>query len=116
MGRAPKRRGRPLIDRTGVRGDASDVVDPRDAIINPLRAGPIRSAVPTPVLFVLARIVVLAARTGAWVDHDRRLANIVVGPHHRRSSTTVSSMSDTVQDRKSTRLNSSHLGISYAVF
>src|SRR5439155_17642225 len=41
---------------------------------------------------------------------------VQVSPARKRSCSTGTSLSNTAQDRKSTRLNSSHVAISYAVF
>src|SRR5436853_2226338 len=56
---------------------------------------------------------------GGDEDKGHRLACIaswLAGRRHRRGTRVGRPLEGTDQDRKSTRLNSSHLGISYAVF
>src|SRR5258708_29135211 len=52
---------------------------------------------------------------GAGVDHDRQ-AQLLGRRVHRLVNGGAKSLAKTVSDRKSTRLNSSHQIISYAVF
>src|ERR1035441_6661420 len=57
----------------------------------------------------LATLMLAAAPSPRGSDADLSIAGYVVGGFHDESLPSR-------QDRKSTRLNSSHLGISYAVF
>src|SRR2546426_4856135 len=53
----------------------------------------------------VGRLEGLVALAGQYLDHDTAVVRVVLGEQHALC-----------QDRKSTRLNSSHLVISYAVF
>src|SRR5690606_41470573 len=61
------------------------------------------------------RLVELAPATARRVDHELHLAAFHAVEDVRRALSDLSDRGD-VQDRKSTRLNSSHVKISYAVF
>src|SRR5436853_5796877 len=59
---------------------------------------------------------VLELRDGAYVSRaERRFLRVLLSLEREQLTHTLLRMGD-IGDRKSTRLNSSHLGISYAVF
>src|SRR5207249_8557756 len=58
-------------------------------------------------------------RRTAGARHGRRRGRVSAGPIHEREPTVgpeQEDLADVLADRKSTRLNSSHVSISYAVF
>src|SRR5436853_3040257 len=61
----------------------------------------------------LFRSAVLTVTIAFWVRGYCRIESVVI---ERRPRTRIRALTTSARDRKSTRLNSSHLGISYAVF
>src|SRR5258707_4512835 len=68
----------------------------------------LHDALPISVDHVLARLVLLEPA------HPRLLGRVAYHPGHRHVADVL--LHDLLRDRKSTRLNSSHANISYAVF
>src|SRR5437899_7969252 len=100
------------------RGPPRSTLFPYTTLFRSLRGRPdveLVAAVAHPVLVVerLARVDAQEHVVGGGV----RLAQVVgVAGGHQRQAEPVGHVDGALGDRKSTRLNSSHLGISYAVF
>src|SRR5258705_4520021 len=82
-----------------------------------IRRPPRSTLFPYTTLFRSRRMAKPAVTARAYTLHDDCDARFVVAAEHRRAvGADHVALDDGLQDRKSTRLNSSHLGISYAVF
>src|SRR5256885_11666320 len=81
-----------------------------------IRRPPRSTLFPYTTLFRSAKVLVRDARDGDVVDADLLLADEVEQKVERAGELAEDELQLLAADRKSTRLNSSHLVISYAVF